>query len=79
LRHFFKHQPEPIMAKQPAPQNAIEPTAGALPTRFVRSEQAAALTHALNLSDDELQQIAGGLRRAGCCKPDGGTCCVNKP
>jgi hypothetical protein len=67
------------MAKQTATQNAIEPTAGVLPTRFVQSKQAAALTHALNLTPDELQQIAGGLRRVACCKPDGGTCCVNEP
>jgi bacteriocin-like protein len=67
------------MAKQTATQNLIEPTTGVLPTRFVRPDQAAALTHALNLTEDELQQIAGGLRRAACCKPDGGTCCVNKP
>lgn len=67
------------MAKQSVAPNAIQPTAGALPTRFVRAEQAAVLTSALNLSAEELEQIAGGLRRAGCCKPDGGTCCVNKP
>jgi hypothetical protein len=67
------------MSKPSLAQNVIQPTAGVLPTRFVRSEQAAALTHMLNLTPDELQQIAGGLRRAACCKPDGGTCCVNKP
>lgn len=46
--------------------------------RFVGAAQAATLTAMLNLTSEELLEVSGGLRRAGCCKPDGGTCCVNK-
>jgi hypothetical protein len=63
------------MAKKSAVQTKLESSTGALPARFVAPEQASALAGMLQLTSEELQQIAGGAR-AGCCKPDGGSCCT---
>ena len=75
---FFLFYGESIMDTKTLTVSQSEPIVGALPIRFIQSEQAAELTAMLNLTPDELLDVSGGLRRAGCCTPDGGTCCVNK-
>jgi len=67
------------MPKKCLTLNERKPAAGVLPTEFVSTEQATALTKVLGLTLEEQSEVAGGARKAAaCCKPDGGTCCVNK-
>lgn len=68
------------MLKKYLSPNQRKVAAGVLPTEFVSAEQAAELTKVLGLTLEEQNEVAGGARKAAaCCKPDGGTCCVNKP
>ena len=59
----------------------IRPTsnaAGLLPTLLPEPTQTEALIGLLALDLEDYGRVAGGLRSAQCCKPDGGTCCPNK-
>jgi len=65
--------------QRPSPLTKKLAAMGALPVRFLSPGKASRLTNALELTPEQLQQVAGGLARAdGCCKPDAGTCCPNK-
>jgi hypothetical protein len=59
--------------------------AGVLVTRLVSPKQALRLKKKLLVTKKALNHLkqkkvisAMKMREAGCCKPDGGTCCVNK-
>ncbi len=62
-----------------------EGQSGALPTESVTKEQRVVLVESLSVTWKVLEHLRdkgvigqkGLLREAGCCKPDGGTCCVN--
>ena len=58
-------------------------TRPSLPTRSTSSKQTADLTKRLTVTNKAISHMVkkGALARMaadGCCKPDGGTCCVNK-
>jgi len=55
---------------------------GALPTKSISPQRAGILGRQLLVTEKALNHLqAKGLiskgNRAGCCKPDGGTCCPN--
>jgi hypothetical protein len=58
---------------------------GGLPTEGVTREQRVVLVESLTVTWKVLEHLRakgviaqkGLLREAGCCKPDGGSCCVN--
>lgn len=58
---------------------------GSLPTKSPSSKQIKKLTKNLLVTDKALGHLVSfgminvsQIRAAGCCKPDGGTCCPNK-
>jgi len=60
---------------------------GVLPTHAVTKEERVVLVQSLLVDWKVLEHLQqkgiiearrGASARAGCCKPDGGTCCVNK-
>lgn len=64
-----------------------EPEAGALPTERVTKTETVVLVRSLLVDWEVLDHLRqhevsadalARLERAGCCKPDGGSCCVNK-
>lgn len=69
------------------PAEHVQP--GALPTESVSQEQRAKLAKAMTVTPQAIAHLRkmgllesrggdGQLRpQAGCCKPDGGTCCPN--
>jgi hypothetical protein len=68
--------------------SSYEDQSGALPTEAVTKEETVVLVRSLLVDWKVLEHLHQRglveeqylLRRAadGCCKPDGGTCCVNK-
>jgi hypothetical protein len=62
-----------------------EKKSGSLPTKPSSRKRTAKLTKRLLVTDKALQHLVikgmistAQMRAAGCCKPDGGTCCPNK-
>jgi bacterioferritin-associated ferredoxin len=62
-----------------------EAETGSLPTKSPSPQRTARLTKRLLVTDKALQHLVGHgmitieqIRDAGCCAPDGGTCCPNK-
>jgi hypothetical protein len=62
-----------------------EAETGSLPTKPPSPQRTARLTKRLLVTDKALQHLVGHgmisveqIRAAGCCAPDGGTCCPNK-
>jgi hypothetical protein len=62
-----------------------EPENGALPTKSTSPERTSELTKKLLVTEKALQHLVGfgmismeQIRAAGCCSPNGGTCCPNK-
>ena len=56
---------------------------GVLATTSVSSKRAGALKKKLLVTTKVLnhlqkKRVLSAMNRAGCCKPDGGSCCVNK-
>lgn len=59
--------------------------AGSLPTKSISKKRAGSLSRRLLVTTKALNHLQKKemistmmMSRAGCCKPDGGTCCVNK-